>query len=141
MTTPDIPAALAVAQADQAAASVALQNAIRRTAELQAALDKPKPFVRALEAKHDSGGGFRILDGGVWIAGAYGDGCETQCIDPAEFANAVRLAMCMRDFVRRYRSGEGVGELSSWLAYQLGLTSSEPYGSADAAARAAGWLS
>jgi hypothetical protein len=124
MTTPDIPAALAAAQADHAAASLALQNAIRRTAELQAQLAKPKPFVRALEEER-SGGLFSVyLKGDTrHLAIVNPRNCEALGVDPAEFANAVRLSMCMRDFVRRWNGPHdlNITSLGCWLVRELGL--------------------
>jgi len=134
--TPDIPAALAAAQAD-------LENAQQRIAELQAALAKPKPFVRALEVER-SGGVFSVyLKGDIrHLAIVNPRNCEALGIDPAEFANAVRLSMCMRDFMRRWndQQDDDTTSLGCWLVRELGLCNTRQSTTAINAAVRAGWI-
>jgi hypothetical protein len=136
-TTPDIRAALAAARADQ-------ERATQRIADLQAQLDKPKPFVRALDTFDTKEHFFSPGSGpGDSVARIYSKDCHAQGIDPAEFANAVRLSMCMADFVRRWNVDDGSAELTNlgcWLARELGDCESTNGPENIAAARKAGWI-
>jgi hypothetical protein len=140
MHTPDIPAALAAAQAD-------LENAQQRIAELQAALAKPKPFVRALEAIEDEDGDIRLYFPGeidkYCAFTLYRCDCNRHSIPPAEFANAVRLAMCMRDWFITDRPSYQQVPLAHWLRCELtgDTIDTEKYRSGKSHAAFVGWLS